>query len=633
MLVLLESQDLLCFINGTNPSPAQKSTVYGCSTNSMEEIEKPDYLLWRRSDRLVKGWIIGSLSEEILDIVLGLNTARDVWTKLENHFLQDSQEQPSKKENSVDTQSPSERDQTKKVIHIEDRGEEKDLSWYLPLQKATLRGDWGSAKRFFDRDGSALTAKITSNSYTALHIAIGTGEAIPFVEKLVELMPTEALEIQNNKGNTALVVAACVGNTEAAKILVNKNRRLPYIMNHRCLLPIHYAAANANEDLLKYLLPLTQNNVGPNPFQDQSGIQLLIDVIVSELFDVALYLVHKYPKLATLKHQNGDSPLKAIATKASAFRSGTCLNFWESLIYSCVPVKLKNYDDDSNGCSQALKRTCGCWVQLNTAWEKFILVLCRVIGLFVPRSMKDIQKKKLINKQVVQLVRCLCKEIGSLNNHDSYRSHYEVPILLAASLGIYEVVEEIVDTFPNAAWSVNEDNHNIIQIAVIHRCENVFNLIYQMNDHKHYLTTPLLPDSGGNTILHLAGRLAPLHKLNSVSGAALQMQQPLMATNKERMELLDVGLGAVQDGLQRLEIGMADKFQHVETTLNRLSKVLFATQETSHVHHNRDPHPGDWQIMSSKLAKLEFPRFFGDDPTEWLSHVHQFFEFQHTPET
>ncbi|KAA8544713.1 hypothetical protein F0562_019440 [Nyssa sinensis] len=92
-----------------------------------------------------------------------------------------------------------------------------------------------------------------------------------------------------------------------------------------------------------------------------------------------------------------------------------------------------------------------------------------------------------------------------------------------------------------------------------------------------------------------------------------------MATNKERMELLEVGLGAVQDGLQRLEIGMADKFQHVEMTLNRLLEVLFANQATPHVHHNRDPHPGDRQIVSSKLAKLEFPRFVGDDHTEWPS--------------
>ncbi|XP_035546606.1 uncharacterized protein LOC118348648 [Juglans regia] len=37
-------------------------------------------------------------------------------------------------------------------------------------------------------------------------------------------------------------------------------------------------------------------------------------------------------------------------------------------------------------------------------------------------------------------------------------------------------------------------------------------------------------------------------------------------------------------------------------------------------------------VVSSKTAKLEFPRFSGDDPTEWFNRVNQFFEFQNTPE-
>ena len=35
-------------------------------------------------------------------------------------------------------------------------------------------------------------------------------------------------------------------------------------------------------------------------------------------------------------------------------------------------------------------------------------------------------------------------------------------------------------------------------------------------------------------------------------------------------------------------------------------------------------------MFSSKLASLEFPRFSGDDPTEWFTRVDQFFEFQGT---
>lgn len=33
-------------------------------------------------------------------------------------------------------------------------------------------------------------------------------------------------------------------------------------------------------------------------------------------------------------------------------------------------------------------------------------------------------------------------------------------------------------------------------------------------------------------------------------------------------------------------------------------------------------------IFSSKLAKLEFPKYSGEDPTEWFTRVEQFFEYQ-----
>ena len=97
-----------------------------------------------------------------------------------------------------------------------------------------------------------------------------------------------------------------------------------------------------------------------------------------------------------------------------------------------------------------------------------------------------------------------------------------------------------------------------------------------------------------------------------------------MATNKERIEALEAGLGGVQDGMQRLE-----------DTVNRLSEILLSTRESSNNHNNGregfvQPHQNDGgrQIFSSKMAKLEFPKYSGDDPTEWFNRVAQFFEFQ-----
>ena len=82
-----------------------------------------------------------------------------------------------------------------------------------------------------------------------------------------------------------------------------------------------------------------------------------------------------------------------------------------------------------------------------------------------------------------------------------------------------------------------------------------------------------------------------------------------------------------------MELGMIDKLHHLEEALNRLSNVLLANPESSNQgNSHRENQNGGRQIVSSKSTKLEFPRFFGDDPTEWFNRVEQFFDYQSTAE-
>ena len=110
-----------------------------------------------------------------------------------------------------------------------------------------------------------------------------------------------------------------------------------------------------------------------------------------------------------------------------------------------------------------------------------------------------------------------------------------------------------------------------------------------------------------------------------------------MAYNKERIEALEVGLSGVQDGMQRLELGVTDKLHHLEETINKLSKALLSTKEPSRNNNNNwreesscsyhEKNDDGRQVFSSKMAKLEFQRYFGDDPIEWFNRVAQFFAF------
>lgn len=105
-------------------------------------------------------------------------------------------------------------------------------------------------------------------------------------------------------------------------------------------------------------------------------------------------------------------------------------------------------------------------------------------------------------------------------------------------------------------------------------------------------------------------------------------------TNRERIEQLETGLSAMQEGLlHKMKLGMADRLYHLEGTLNRFSDVLLSNQESrSHTNHHRKANNRGWQVVSSKTAKLEFPWFSCNDPTKWFNQVNQFFKFQGTPE-
>jgi hypothetical protein len=92
-LALAESQELVDHLTDEEPSPT-KYTTQDLATNI--EYSTPmlsnEYISWRKSDQLLRGWIIGTLLEEALSIVIGVETTYDVWEALKNAYAKDSQE-------------------------------------------------------------------------------------------------------------------------------------------------------------------------------------------------------------------------------------------------------------------------------------------------------------------------------------------------------------------------------------------------------------------------------------------------------------------------------------------------------------------------------------------------------------
>ncbi|KAJ1393072.1 PGG domain [Sesbania bispinosa] len=140
-----------------------------------------------------------------------------------------------------------------------------------------------------------------------------------------------------------------------------------------------------------------------------------------------------------------------------------------------------------------------------------------------------VQKKKILNSQALKLVQCLWESIVSSDETqlgDLIKSPLSRPLFIAAEFGIPEIVTELLYSYPDLLWKVDGQNRSVFHIAIMHRQEKIFNLIYGIGAHKDLITS--YRDNNNHNILHLAGKLAPSDQLHVVSGAALQMQRELL---------------------------------------------------------------------------------------------------------
>lgn len=85
MTCLLLSQGMLGFVEGQVPPPPPES----------DEQQQ-----WRRSDGLVRGWILGSIGRYALDAVWEKPTAREIWIELDNIFNEKEEEEENHGESS-----------------------------------------------------------------------------------------------------------------------------------------------------------------------------------------------------------------------------------------------------------------------------------------------------------------------------------------------------------------------------------------------------------------------------------------------------------------------------------------------------------------------------------------------------
>ncbi|KAM0003286.1 putative ankyrin repeat-containing domain, PGG domain, ankyrin repeat-containing domain superfamily [Helianthus debilis subsp. tardiflorus] len=397
-------------------------------------------------------------------------------------------------------------------------------------------GDWETAKSFFDKDEHALTDKLNFNGNRTLHVAIGNPENIGFLERLLDLIDADLLpSLVDDKQQNALHYAAALDNTLAAKKLVERNPHLLFAADYeKTKLPIHLAVLNSNKTTFSYLFEVCKQHIGLsqedgyyNPFEGEKGVLLLNSTIWSGFLDVAYDLLKEYPELARTKYIR--APLWCIAKKWDAYPSAKRYNFYQRFVYSHVPIDNKGADQTSKIndienqeiCMSNLITQCTKSYVYPVA-QRIYAKFWKVLLLHVPH-IKHLQEDKEKHNIALMILNFICEEVGKLQSNQF--EHYGLAFMVAVKNDTPEVIEQITKTIPQSIW-VDEGGYRLPQVSILNRCENIFNfLVHEVTHDKNLLTT--LKDKDENNLLHLAGRLAPKHKLSMVTGATLQMQREL----------------------------------------------------------------------------------------------------------
>ncbi|XP_076907108.1 uncharacterized protein LOC143563460 [Bidens hawaiensis] len=526
MLCLLDSHDMLGFIDGTLEEPRETSSSKATIENIIAFLSM--YREWRRSDTLVKGWIFGSLSEDVLRAVADLNLARQVWNKLEGAY-----------DGKIYL-----RGVTREAI-------EEEVDHYIPLCRAIQMGDWEKTKEFFDNDNRALTDKININGYRTLHVAIGNPGNIWLLEKLLELidpdsLPTLVSDLQRN----ALHLAAILDSIDAARILVEKNPHLLFCEDYQQHLPVQNAINNSHRKTFLYLLQMSKQHLSlskkegyHNPFEGRGGVLLLNQTIIAGFLDIAYELLKEYPELASRKEHGVPSSLLVNSIASDAYPSGQQYNFYQRFVYSYVPTKdydlggtytIPDVENQEPYCANPLTSMKSyIYIVINITFTTtifFLVVINRIYAKFWEAALvrvphiKHLHDDKVKHNYALAILKFICEEVSKLES--GYREHYHMGFITAVKNNTHEVIRQIIQTFPHSIWNVDLFGYKLSQLSIMHRCENVYNvLVHEVTQDKYLLT--LTKDRHNNNLLHLAGQLAPVDKLSVVTGFALQMQREL----------------------------------------------------------------------------------------------------------
>ncbi|KAJ9559323.1 hypothetical protein OSB04_013937 [Centaurea solstitialis] len=256
--------------------------------------------------------------------------------------------------------------------------------------------------------------------------------------------------------------------------------------------------------------------------QDKYGRTALFNVAGAGNVEMARVMVERCPQLLTIRADNNQLPIYPAALYGRhnivAYLHDSALKILEEQInpkgFPLQKAQKALYFLARN--TNAFKdmkswKNSILWVQPATSERVAIKLLRKIWKNILERSSDEIND--------------ILK--GPMKYEDKIKKEtYPFPILfVAAELGNIKFLVELIRGYPELLWKENNIRQTIFHIAVSHRQESIYNLLYEMGSVHDIITRD--KDKEGNNMLHLAG-MKPKTPHEDVSGAVFQMQREML---------------------------------------------------------------------------------------------------------
>ncbi|KAM3701370.1 hypothetical protein ACJW30_05G166500 [Castanea mollissima] len=464
-----------------------------------------------------------------------------------------------------------------------EEGKEKNRETISMLKKpylAALGKQWDVMKRFFEinENREQLCSKMTVEEDTAFHIAAYSEEK-ELLQHLVKLLPPSsslfaALNKTNTHGNNIFHEVAATDRVETAEFLVKKLQEvrspdegkledLLMAKNKLGETPIYRAVAHGKTEMAKYLA--TQVGDLSTHFRRKDEMSILHIAVIGQHLDTAIWLLRKDKELAKKKEKNYLTCLQLLAKMPHVFRSYSEFSHMGKLkkfLYYCLPSQFE--DDDVSDDAILIKRYRAMWRAIAKGWPA-INKLWQKKGMHSSASelteslvkaddtWKDFPCKLNNEDKTISLVKedtsvdkdrggllSLCqtsgtKEVGGdgtskgqPNERNDHKS-YQHPLLEAASNGIVEIFDKMIESYPQVIEYISDDEENILHVAIGHRQWDIFHRVEKMEViMKRRLASRI--DKDDNTLLHHVAegkRYFGRESREQAAGPAFQLQEEL----------------------------------------------------------------------------------------------------------